>query len=363
MRSLIIQYLLFIITAFSINSCQYNDNYEKNTESNLNIILLIGDGMGLSQVSASYYYGNSEPNFSRFKEIGLINSSDVKRKITDSGAAATALACGKKTYNGIIGLDQDSTEIPNLTELLSLRGYSSGLISTSSITHATPAGFYAHVPSRGMQYDIAEQLLMSEVDFFAGGGTKWFTGREDGKDLFAELKNNGFTINQSIETSTYLNSDNKYGFLLAEDGMPSMLDNRGSFLADYTRLALDLFSKKGGSFFLMIEGSQIDWAAHGNDSEYLIAEMLDFDQTIGVAMDYAELKGNTLVIVLADHETGGFTLGIDNGDYSKIKPVFATHGHTTTMVPVFAYGPGAENFKGIYQNTGIYHKIVELASK
>lgn len=354
------QYFLFIIVPFAILSCSQTEDKKDVVEGNPNIILLIGDGMGLSQVSASYYYGNSEPNFSRFKEIGLINTSDVKRKITDSGAAATALACGKKTYNGIIGLDQDSTEIPNLIELLSLRGYGSGLISTSSITHATPAGFYAHVPSRGMQYDIAEQLIISEVDFFAGGGTKWFTGREDGKDLIAELKNNGFTINQSIETSTYLNSENKYGFLLAEDGMPSMLDNRGSFLADYTALALDLFSKKGGSFFLMIEGSQIDWAAHGNDSDYLFAEMFDFDQTIGVAMDYAELKGNTLVIVLADHETGGFALGIDNGDYSKIKPVFATYGHTTTMVPVFAYGPGAEYFKGVYDNTDVFHKILNL---
>ncbi len=352
-------FIIVLLTFSMVTSCVSNHQEAKVVEGNPNVILLIGDGMGLSQVSAAYYYGKNEPNFNRFKEIGLINTSSVKHKITDSGAAATALACGEKTYNGVIGLDKDSTEIPNLVEELSLIGFSTGVISTSSITHATPAGFYSHVWNRGMQYEIAEQLVNSELDFFAGGGTKWFMDREDGKLLIPELEKNNFLINSDITAST-LDPNYKYAYLLAKDGMPSMLDDRGAFLPDYTKLALDYFTKRGGSFFLMVEGSQIDWAAHDNNSDYMIAEVLDFDKTVGVVMDYAELKGNTLVIVLADHETGGFALGTNDGDYSTIKPVFATYGHSTTLVPVFAYGPGAENFKGVYDNNDIFHKILSL---
>ncbi len=352
-------FLVFSMIIFS--SCTTVVKTKVVVEGNPNVILLIGDGMGLSQVSASYYYGENEPNFNRFTNIGLINTSPENRKITDSGAAATSLACGVKTYNGAIGLDKDSIRIPNLVEELTIRGYNTGIISTSSITHATPAGFYSHVWNRSMHYEIAEQLVSSDVDFFAGGGQKWFTDREDGKQLIDELEKNNFLINDDV-TSKDLDIDNKYGYLLAEDGMPSMLDDRGSFLPDYTKLALDYFSKQDERFFIMVEGSQIDWAGHGRDWEYMLSEILDFDETIGIAMDYAERIDNTLVIVLADHETGGFALATNDGDYSTIKPIFSTSGHTTTLVPVFAYGPGSENFRGIYENNEIYHKIIDLTS-
>ena len=174
-----------------------------------------------------------------------------------------------------------------------------------------------------------------------------------------KLANNGFVINHKT-TSEKLNVNNKYGYLLAENGMPTMLENRGDFLPDYTKLALEYFDQSDESFFLMIEGSQIDWAGHSNDADYLIAEMLDFDKTVGVAMGYAEKNQNTLVIVLADHETGGFTLAADGDNYNKIKPSFATYGHSTSLIPVLAFGPDAENFKGIYQNNEIFHKILSV---
>ena len=358
MKSILKLYIIIVISLLG-GSCNVSGEKNNAKEKQPNVILLIGDGMGLSQVSSAFYYGDTEPNLANFVEIGLINTSSAKEKITDSSAGATAFACGEKTYNGAVGLNTDSLVIPNLVELLSEQGYNTGVISTSSVTHATPASFYAHVKNRGMQQEIAKQLVDSEIDFFAGGGTSFFLNRSDGLNLFDSLNKNGFEINLDI-LKLQPNENMKYGFLLAENGMPTMLDNRGDFLPDYTQFALDYFTKLGNGFFLMVEGSQIDWAGHSKDSDYLIAEMLDFDKTVGVALEYAKRMGNTLVIVLADHETGGFTLAPDNGDYATIKPAYATTGHSTTLIPVFAYGPGDSKFKGIYHNSEIFHKIMSL---
>ncbi len=350
-------YLLIFIT-IAIISCSNEKLAEADiSDGNPNVILLIGDGMGLSQLSSAFYYGKSEPNFTRFKEIGFIITSSAIEDITDSGAGGTAFANGEKTYNGAIGVNLDSIPIPNLVEILSKKGYNTGIISTSSVTHATPACFYAHVVDRGMQNMIAEQLVDSEIDFFAGGGTSFFSNRNDSLDLIRKLSANGFVINYKI-SSGKLDIDNKYGFLLAENAMPTMLEKRGDFLPDYTKLALDFLSLQGESFFLMVEGSQIDWAGHDGNADYLIAEVLDFDKTVGVVMDFASKDENTLVIVLADHETGGFTLGIKDGDYSIINPTFTSYGHSCTLIPVLASGPGANSFKGIYQNNEIFHRIL-----
>ena len=155
----------------------------------------------------------------------------------------------------------------------------------------------------------------------------------------------------------------KYGYLLAADGMPRMQDGRGDFLPKATRMALDHLSQDEDGFFLMVEGSQIDWGGHANDADYVIQETLDFDKTIGEALDFAKKDKNTSVIVTADHETGGLSLSaatiFGQGDYGKIAPSFSTGNHSATLVPVFAYGPGAENFMGIYNNYEIFDKMVE----
>ena len=323
-----------------------------------NIVLLIGDGMGLSQVSASLFYNQEKTNFERFSTIGLIKTSSSDELITDSAAGATAFSAGIKTYNGAIGVDKQGNPVETILESLVKRGYATGLISTSSIVHATPASFYAHSKSRRLYEDIAAFLPSSNIDFLAGGGTKFFNNREDGKDLFSEFKKNGYQITTTEFPITL--SNKKQVILLAEDGMPKMLEGRGDFLANATILALDALSKNDTGFFLMIEGSQIDWGGHSNEGEYLITELLDFDRAIGVVLDYADKNRDTLVIVTADHETGGFTLAADNGDYNKIKPTFSTGGHSATMIPVFASGPGETFFGGIYENTEIYHKMKSL---
>ena len=359
--------LLTILLSVSIisTSC-VSVNVKDNTVSHVpqeskkpkNIILLIGDGMGLSQVSAAIYYKNGKPNFERFNTIGLSKTSSSNELITDSAAGATVFSTGVKTYNGAIGVDKDTIPVPTIVEHLVKRGYGTGLVATSSIQHATPASFYAHVKSRSMYEEITEYAPKSGVNFFAGGGLKFFNKRKDGKDLLASMKDNGYeVITDKLPKSP---SEKNELILLAENGMPKMSEGRGDFLPNATKLAMEKLSKNENGFFLMVEGSQIDWGGHNNEGDYLIEELLDFDKAIGVALDFAAKNGETLVIVTADHETGGFTLASKDGDYNKINPVFSTTGHSGTMVPVFAKGPGAELFNGIYENNEIYFKMMEL---
>lgn len=343
---------------------EIQDEIVEVTPQPINVILMIADGTGLSQISASQFYNVNSSNYERFKHIGLIKTSSASDLITDSAAGATAFASGIKTYNGAIGVDNDTLAKPTILEELELKGYKTGVIATSTITHATPASFYAHVKYRKMEEEIAQDLSQSGVDFFAGGGLKFFNQRSDKKDLLSELKVKGFEIKTDfLNTDAFLSADKKYGFLLAEEGMPKIMDGRGPFLKNATQLGINHLSQNDQPFFMMIEGSQVDWGGHANDANYLIGEILDFDDALGYVLDYAKRDGNTLVVVTADHETGGFTLSSDDGDYNLIKPTFSTGGHSATMVPVFAYGPGAQNFAGVYENTEIYHKIKRVLAR
>jgi len=355
---------LFLMNSLLIISQTNNQQKSITTTSSdkpLNIVLLIGDGMGLSQVSCIFFEPDYRPHFEKFSTIGLIKTSSSSQLITDSAAGATAFATGKKTYNGAIGVDENKKSVETILEWASQRNMKTGLIATSSITHATPASFFAHVENRGMAEEIAAYLPGSGVDFFAGGGLRFFYNRKDEKTLESEFEKQGFTIDTtSLLSAENLKSTKKYGFLLAEDGMKNMLEGRGKFLPDASKLALDYLSTNKKGFFLMIEGSQIDWGGHGNDADIIQKEMLDFDETIGIVLDFAKNQGNTLVIVTADHETGGYSLSSDGNNYNSIKATFSTTGHTATLIPVFAYGPGEKLFSGIYENTAIYDKMKKL---
>lgn len=349
---------ILVISAFGYRLSSPNN--KQKIKKSKNIILLIGDGMGLSEVSASYFFKDSVPNFDRFTTIGLIKTSAADALVCDSAASATAYASGVATYNGAIGVDMQKKPVPTIIEKIIPMNISTGIISTSSIMHATPACFYAHAASRKSYQDIAAFLPTSKIDFIAGGGTDFLdkNKREDTRDLFKEFEDNGYEVEtNSIPNTT---TDKKQAIFLAEDGMDKILEGRGNFLPNVTKMALDKLSKNKDGFFLMVEGAQIDWGGHDNDANYLITELLDFDKTIGVALDFATNNGETLVIVTADHETGGFTLSKDGEDYNTIKPTFSTTGHSATMVPIFAKGPGEENFGGIYKNTAVFKKMMDI---
>lgn len=354
-----------IAAAFIIFALAGNLSGQRRAEKELpvNFIILIGDGMGLSHMSIPYHYQDEKPVFSSFKHIGLVGTSSATHKVTESAAAATALFTGWKSYNSAIGVDKDTVVHQNLVEVLSELEYNSGVIATSSITDATPAGFYAHQASRDYHTDIALDLLASEIDFFAGGGFQYFID-PNGRDLF---KDNNMVVSFSkLDEIKKPVKGKRYGFLMAFDRMPAIIEGRGDYLPKATGIALDFLSGKEESFILMVEGSQIDWASHSNNPEYLISEMKDFEEAVRVAYDFALKDGNTVVIVTADHETGGFTLSAGGeeknySDYNTILPKFATTTHSGTMVPLLAFGPGAESFTGIYENTAIFYKIIELA--
>jgi alkaline phosphatase len=371
MKNKNIFYLILLVISFS---CASKTTKETPPPKAKNVILLIADGTGLSQISSAFYFKDSQPNYARFNHIGLIKTSSSREDITDSAAGATAFASGTKTYNGAIGVADDSTKVKNLVEIATLKNIKTGLVATSSIQHATPASFYAHVLNRGLYEDIAADLVVSDIDFFAGGGSQFFNRRKDGKNLLKDLELKGFGIDTTaLGAFANIKQYSKMGYLLAENHMDPVAKGRGNFLPKATELGIQFLNKEAdtSNFFLMVEGSQIDWGGHANDAEYLISELIDFDDAIGKALDFAEKDGNTLVIVTADHETGGFTLastqktaedGSTYSDYSEITGTFSTKGHSAALIPVFAYGPGAEMFSGVYENTDIFHKILETTN-
>jgi alkaline phosphatase len=245
----------------------------------------------------------------------------------------------------------------SILEIAESNGLSTGLISTSSITHATPASFIAHQSSRGSYEDIAMDFLKTEVDVFIGGGYDHFAKRKDKLNLIDSLKVRGYEVDTLMDM-ILKSSSLKLAGLTAPVHNPYRLNGRGNMLPASSGKAIEILNKNQKGFFLMIEGSQIDWAGHANYADTLIDETLDFDKAVGVALDFAQNDGHTLVVVTADHETGGVT--ITGGDLltHNVKLNFSTKDHTAVMVPVYAFGPGAEKFTGIYDNTEVFQKIL-----
>lgn len=340
------------------------DNSNKSTNSKKkpkNVILLIGDGMGLSQVSYAIVNANERMNFERFKQLGMSKTAASNHKITDSAAGATAISTGKKTYNGAIAVDENKQALPTILELAEKKGIATGMVATCAITHATPASFIAHRESRELYEDIALDFLNTEIDLFIGGGLDHFNKRKDGKDLVQALKDREYNIITNVNDLYSYNSPKKLAALIAPKHLTTMIDGRGNYLEKATELSINILSKDPDGFFLMVEGSQIDWGGHANDAEYIRTEVMDFDKAIKVALDFAERDGNTLVIVTADHETGGLALSGNEEDktQNKIEPKFTTKNHTGVMVPVYSYGPGSEKLEGIFENTFIFNVMKE----
>ncbi|MDG1023764.1 MAG: alkaline phosphatase [Flavobacteriaceae bacterium] len=339
-----------------ILSCQLGFTQEKTP----NIILMIGDGMGLTQISSGMYANNNSTALEGFEFIGLSKTYASNQLITDSAASGTAMATGVKTYNGAIGIDPQKRPQKSILQYCQEKGYSTALLATSSIVHATPASFYAHVKSRNQYEDIALQLSEDRVDLFIGGGRKHFNKRKDKRDLIQEM-----TSYEFVNSLKQLKSSDaqKIGYLTYSDEPPKKLEGRKPALEDMAVASIEKMESLGKPFFMMIEGSQIDWGGHANEMQYVLTEFKEFNTTIARVLEYAKADGNTLVIVTADHETGGLALTGGNLKKSLARGSFNTEGHTATMVPVFSYGPTAKAFSGIYENTAIFNKMLETLTK
>ncbi|HOB15728.1 MAG TPA: alkaline phosphatase [Defluviitoga sp.] len=401
-----------------------------------NVILFIGDGMGENHVVATSFLEKKELNMLKANFFGYIQTHSLNNEVTDSAAAATALATGYKTNNGMIGMLPNGEVIPNLAEILSKNGYKTGIVVTCRVTHATPAGFYGHVASRDEESKLAKQLVDSNLTVVFGGGVNYF------KDLEEDLKFNRFDyLKTKQEMISYVGKKGKKVIGLFNDDHLHPVTQRPSeepFLPEMTQKAIEILSKDGGPFFLMVEGSQIDTRSHENNLDGVLKEVLEFDESIGIALEFAEKNPDTLVLVTADHETGGLILNVSglnlstkrglstplggsqtvdletmktfqsrlakviysSSDIEELKTnieqsfevtltpeemnyiessqdkqsaVFevivgkancaakwSTTEHTDELVPVFAFGPGAEKFSKILDNTDVPKIILEL---
>ena len=323
-----------------------------------NVIVMIGDGMGVAEVFAGITANGGHLFLDNFKHIGFSKTQSSDNYITDSAAGGTALSSGQKTYNGAIGVNTDTVAIKTILEMAEVKQMATGLVSTSAITHATPASFIAHQGSRGSYEDIAADFLKSDIDVFIGGGYNHFAKRADKRDLTLELKKKGYQVLRNMDDIVKVKSGKLVG--LTADEHNDVFPNRKMDLPLSTETALNILDQNKNGFFIMVEGSQIDWGGHANNTIYVVNEMLDFDRAIGKALEFAAKDGETLIIVTADHETGGMAIVNGNMNSGMVKAAFTTGDHTAIMVPVFAYGPGAEDFTGIMDNTDIAKNIMKL---
>lgn len=347
---------VLIITGLTLNN---HSTIAQKSPKVKNIILLIGDGMGDTHLYAGMTASSTPLYITQFPYSGFSITYSADNYVTDSGAGGTAISSGVKTNNGMIGVRPDKTNVTLITEVVKKHGFSTGVVSTSAVTHATPASFVAHNAGRGNYEDIAVDFLNGTLDLFIGGGENHFRTRKDGKDLSTALKSQGFDVVYTPE-QLKASSSLKIAGLLAKEHLPKASEGREGLLELMTGKAIETLSRDKDGFFLMVEGSMIDWGAHDNDIDYVISEMLDFDKAVGVALAFAKTNKNTLVVVTADHETGGLTLPKGSLADRTVSASFSTTDHSGGMVPIFSYGPGAERFSGIHDNTFFFDNFINL---
>ncbi|MBE6228244.1 MAG: alkaline phosphatase [Bacteroidales bacterium] len=322
-----------------------------------NIIFMIGDGMGLEQISAAWVCNGGKLNLDNFTNVGIQRTYSANKLVTDSAAAGTALATGHKTDNGMISMTPDTVAVKSLAEEAMEKGKRTGAAVTCRVNDATPAVFFSHSASRKNQEDIVEQMAGSGVYFLSGGGTKFWRDREDGKDISEDVKARGYSYVETKEDLMAVENGPVIALMDTYELKPSL--DRGDILPASVTKALELLDNRKG-FFLMIEGSMIDDGGHDNKAGHTMEEIFDFDRTLGIVLEWAAKDGQTLVIVTADHATGGMTLLGGSIDEKRIRVNYSTTGHNGIALPVFAWGPHSEDFVGIYENTELSDRIRAL---
>ena len=323
-----------------------------------NIIFMIGDGMGLEQLSTAWIVNNRHLNITdNFPYVGLQWTYSASKLVTDSAAAGTALATGSKTNNGMIATSPDGQPLETLSEYAKSKGKKTGTSVVCRICDATPAVFSTHAPHRDSLYNITAQFVDSKLDFLFGGGLRWWENRPDGRDLTAEVEAKGYTFVKTVEDLNAVQNGPVIA-LTSYMELPAALDRNDAHQASVVK-ALELLDNKDG-FFLMVEGSCIDDYCHANKVGYVVEEILDFDRTVGAVLEWAAKDGETLVIVTADHSTGAMTLQGGSINEQSIAVNFSNTGHNGVALPVYAWGPRAEEFVGIYENAELSQKIRKL---
>ena len=357
MKKLTTLSLIALVVMGMLSSCGSKKEETPEPPKAVNVIYMIGDGMALPQVYAAMLASREEMTFSQFPYIGVVDTHSASNDITDSAAGGTALASDHKTKNAMIGMNPDTIPVMTVFDALGELGKETGIVVTSYVTHATPAAFYAEVPHRKQYEEIAVQMAENPyLNLIIGGGMRYFNERTDSLNLVERMENElGWKVYDTLADIDV--TCKKYAVMADKNHMPHAAE-RGDFLPRAVKTALKTLDGAENGFFLMVEGSQIDMACHAHDSVWMMDEMMDFDYAVKVALDYAKEKGNTLVVVTADHETGGLTMPDPQGHYTNVTFNYSTGSHTCLPVMVYAYGPGAEQFTGWMQNNELKAKIM-----
>ena len=303
-----------------------------------NVILMIGDGMGAEHVWAAWLSNKGKLNIATLPVTGFSITTSASHTITDSAAGGTAIACGQKTVNGQVGVDAEGKAMESLAEQMRKAGKATGIVVTKAVTDATPAAFYAHVQSRKDTAAIAEALTEAGFDVVAGGGRDNFTEKQ----------------REELQRSCKM-------LELAAPGDCEPASKRGDWLPQRVEQALQLLEQDKDGFFLMVEGSKIDMSAHVNDLDETVRETLDFDKAVGVVLRWMQKRNDTLLVVTADHQTGGLSILGGDKDKGKVEGHFSSFRHSGISVPVYAAGCGAAAFTGVQDNTALAPKIRRAA--
>ena len=327
-----------------------------------NVILMIGDGMSLMHVYTAWAANRGKLWLENAQATGLSKTWAVKKLVTDSGSGGTSLATGVKTVYHAVGVDPEGKPLTSLVDVAKELGKDAGMAVTCRLWDATPYDFCCHNIDRDKEEELVGDYPTSGVDFVFGGGAQKFTNRKDGRDIFKELQKKGYHVSRTLD-DFFAYDKNSRIFAVPYDKDTPLPDERGDLLARASMKGISLMNQNKNGFFMMIEGSQLDDYGHFNQLDMLMKETLDFDKTIGEVMKWAAKDGETLVVVTADHETGGLTLVNGNKDEGRVECCFSTKDHSGAMVPVYAFGPGAENFTGIFENTDVFKKIKKLMTE
>lgn len=327
-----------------------------------NVILMIGDGMSLMHVYTAWAANRGKLWLENAQATGLSKTWAVKKLVTDSGSGGTSLATGVKTVYHAVGVDPVGKPLTSLVDVAKELGKDAGMAVTCRLWDATPCDFCCHNIDRDKEEELVGDYPTSGVDFVFGGGAQKFTNRKDGRDIFKELQKKGYHVSRTLD-DFFAYDKNSRIFAVPYDKDTPLPDERGDLLARASMKGISLMNQDKNGFFMMIEGSQLDDYGHFNQLDLLMKETLDFDQTVGEVMKWAAKDGETLVVVTADHETGGLTLVNGNKDEGRVECCFSTKDHSGAMVPVYAFGPGAENFTGIFENTDVFKKIKKLMTE
>jgi alkaline phosphatase len=327
-----------------------------------NVIVMIGDGLAAAQVQMARLEtvgADGRLHMERLPVLGLMRTHSASQLVTDSAAAGTAIASGIKTDNGKLGIAADGSAYETLLEAAQALGRRTGLVATSRISHATPAAFASHVENRNQEQQIAAQIFDRRINVLLGGGRDYWSAdkRGDGRDLIGEAREAGYELVKDRNELQNAAGDHVLG-LFTEGPLDTQPPE--PMISEMTAKAIELLSSSDSGFFLMVEGSQIDWACHAHNEDNTVRQTLLFDHAVAVALDFAQSRSDTLLIVTSDHECGGLTVFGDDFDDPDIEGRWSSRGHSALDVPVYAYGPGAERFAGALDNTELAKHIAEL---